>query len=225
MARIYVASSCGNPYQQQLVNDLRKLGHQVYDFKHPSGRNDNNVWTEMGVDHVIQTNDSYEEAISRKEAVERFEEHRNAMQDADTCVLLLPSGRSSHVEAGWMAGLGKRVFVYNNDREVKPELMYRLFDGYFRFPFVEDLYKALAEPIPGVCRVCGCTERNPCYHPHWGYCHWVEPSLCSHCADLVDDDWNVRDDEDTQHCVNDKGNEFNGISHVKQGDDITEDKR
>ena len=36
-------------------------------------------------------------------------------------------GRSAHIEAGWMAGAGKRVLLYIPEM-VEPELMYRLFD-------------------------------------------------------------------------------------------------
>lgn len=41
-----------------------------------------------------------------------------------------------------------------------------------------------AKRTPGVCRVCGCTERNACYHPDYGSCWWwdAEETLCSHCA-------------------------------------------
>lgn len=50
-----------------------------------------------------------------------------ALQQADTCVLVLPCGHSAHTEAGWMAGAGKRVVVYIPEM-VEPELMYKLFD-------------------------------------------------------------------------------------------------
>ncbi len=34
------------------------------------------------------------------------------------------------------------------------------------------------------CRVCGCTETTPCVDPESGdSCSWVEPDLCSACAD------------------------------------------
>ena len=35
MAKIYVASSWRNVFQQDVVNILRDLGHEVYDFKNP----------------------------------------------------------------------------------------------------------------------------------------------------------------------------------------------
>ncbi|MBQ6246168.1 MAG: hypothetical protein IJK04_04830, partial [Kiritimatiellae bacterium] len=59
----------------------------------------------------------------------------------------------------------------------------------------EDLYKAVAEPIPGVCRVCGCTEDNPCYHPEHENCSWVddECTLCSHCASEAEGGYGIKD--------------------------------
>lgn len=35
---------------------------------------------------------------------------------------------------------------------------------------------------PGVCRLCGCTEDHAC-ETIAGPCHWLEPDLCSACAD------------------------------------------
>ena len=51
-----------------------------------------------------------------------------ALEWADTCVLVLPCGRSAHTEAGWCKGRGKRTIVYIPEMEV-PELMYKLFDA------------------------------------------------------------------------------------------------
>jgi hypothetical protein len=36
IVRIYVASSWKNNIQPEVVHELRKLGHDVYDFKNPS---------------------------------------------------------------------------------------------------------------------------------------------------------------------------------------------
>lgn len=37
----------------------------------------------------------------------------------------------------------------------------------------------------GVCRSCGCTDSEACYHPDVGTCWWVnaDHTLCSHCQD------------------------------------------
>ena len=215
MSRIYVSSSWKNELQPDLVTLLRQHGHKVYDFRHPDGRDDRNVWEEVtpplhlntAYQQSILTPPDYDKMLSQKAVRDRFNDHFNAMSDADTCVLLLPCGRSSHVEAGYMAGVGKRVFVYDTSTHITPELMYLTFDGYFHTE--EDLLEALNEPIPGVCRVCGCTESNPCYTPDHGHCWWVEPSLCSHCAELCDDPHeDPRNHPELEHCINDRSNAF-----------------
>ena len=54
---------------------------------------------------------------------------------------------------------------------------------------------------PGICRVCGCTENDPCFHPDYGTCWWGDDghTICSHCADS-----NIKDDSATEHCINSK---------------------
>jgi len=32
-----------------------------------------------------------------------------------------------------------------------------------------------------VCRQCGCSDQDACYHPEHGNCWWVHADLCSHC--------------------------------------------
>jgi hypothetical protein len=44
-------------------------------------------------------------------------------------VLVLSSGRSAHLEAGYAAGQGKRVIVYLHPDQFEPELMYLLCDS------------------------------------------------------------------------------------------------
>ena len=209
MSRIYIASSWKNGVQPVLVSELRKRGHKVYDFRHPAGRNDKNVWEAVTLalglfrkwkQSSLSTMD-FIRMLRHKEAMKRFNEHFAAMSDADTCILLLPCGRSAHCEAGYMAGVGKRVFVMDISDSVQPELMYLMFDRYF--DDYDKLYEALDEPVAGVCRICGCSLENPCYHPGHGYCSWVEPSLCSHCASVCEGVYGIKDDPQTEHCVKD----------------------
>ena len=60
--------------------------------------------------------------------VTQFSDDIQALEWADTCVLILPCGRSAHTEAGWFAGRGKKTFVYIPEMQ-EAELMYKLFDG------------------------------------------------------------------------------------------------
>jgi nucleoside 2-deoxyribosyltransferase len=67
-------------------------------------------------------------ALDHPLAAAGFAADFKAMEWADACVLVLPCGRSAHVEAGWMKGAGKKVFAYMPEAQ-EPELMYKLFDG------------------------------------------------------------------------------------------------
>lgn len=51
-----------------------------------------------------------------------------------------------------------------------------------------------------ICRKCGCTNNNPCYHPKYGFCWWEDSkhTICSHCAKKE-----IKNSKHTQHRVND----------------------
>ena len=128
MARIYVASSWRNPYFPEVVTRLREAGHEVYDFRNPPHGSAGFHWTDVDPDAPNWTYAQYAEGLHHPLAERQFQADIDALTWADTCVLVLPCGRSAHTEAGWMAGAGKRVLAYLPEM-VEPELMYKLFDG------------------------------------------------------------------------------------------------
>ena len=128
MAKIYVASSWRNPYFPEVVACLREAGHQVYDFRNPPHGGNGFRWTELDENALNWSFEQYKEGLHHPKAERQFQADMEALDWADTCVLVLPSGRSAHTEAGWMAGAGKKVVVYIPKME-EPELMYKLFDG------------------------------------------------------------------------------------------------
>ena len=125
MAKVYVASSWRNEYQQQVVERLRAVGAEVYDFKHPNGGKGFS-WSDVDPDWKNWDVKTYVDGLEHKMAVEGFKRDFEAMKKADICVLVLPCGRSAHAEAGWMAGARKTVIAYIPKLE-EAELMYNLF--------------------------------------------------------------------------------------------------
>lgn len=69
----------------------------------------------------------YLQMIEHPRASEGFISDFNAMQRADTFVLVLPCGKSAHLELGWAVGAGKRTAILLED-PVEPELMYKMVD-------------------------------------------------------------------------------------------------
>lgn len=70
---------------------------------------------------------TYRWMVDHPRAIEGFNADFGAMQRADTFVLVLPCGKSAHLELGWAVGAGKRTAILLED-PVEPELMYRMVD-------------------------------------------------------------------------------------------------
>ena len=140
MSKVYVASSWRNPCFPDVVERLRRAGHEVYDFRNPPHGGAGFHWTDIDENAPHWTFAEYAEGLHHPLAERQFQADIDALTWADTCVLVLPSGRSAHTEAGYMAGSGKRVIVYIPEM-VEPELMYKLFDGVVGS--LDDLVKAV----------------------------------------------------------------------------------
>lgn len=126
MARIYVASSWRNPHQPMIVDLLRNNGHEVYDFRNPP-HNTGFAWHQIGLALPCKAEDYRNALLTHPRAAQGFMSDFAAMRWADTCLLVLPCGRSAHLELGWMAGAGKRTLILTQDGE-EPELMALLAD-------------------------------------------------------------------------------------------------
>jgi nucleoside 2-deoxyribosyltransferase len=121
--KIYVASSWRNDVQPAVVEELRKLGYEVYDFKNPEPDNHGFHWSEIDPDWKNWTPDQFIEALGHPVAKKGFTSDMRALVGCDTCVLVLPSGRSAHLEAGYAVGAGKRLVIYISE-PCETELMY-----------------------------------------------------------------------------------------------------
>jgi hypothetical protein len=125
---IYVASSWRNEYYPEVVAKLREAGHDVYDFRNPPSGDSGFKWGNVDPRYMEWTPEEYRDHLMHPKAVKQFGNDIEAMEACDTCVLVLPCGRSAHTEAGWFAGRGKKVLVYIPEKQ-EPELMYKLFNG------------------------------------------------------------------------------------------------
>ena len=100
MARIYVASSWRNAYFPEVVKRLREYGHEVYDFRNPPQDCHGFHWTDIDPNCAEWTFAEYADGLTHPAAEKQFAHDIEALEWADTCVLVLPCGRSAHTEAG-----------------------------------------------------------------------------------------------------------------------------
>lgn len=133
---VYVASSWRCAMQEAVVEVLRAANIDCYDFKNPEG-NTGFHWSEVGIDSDGETAENYLKGLEHPRSIEGFVSDFTAMQKADTFILVLPCGRSAHLELGWAVGAGKRTAILLDQPPITPELMYKMVD--YIAPSVFDL--------------------------------------------------------------------------------------
>ena len=131
--KLYVASSWRNPHQPVVVKELRDLGHEIYDFRQPTPDDNGFHWSEIDRAWEKWTVEQYRKALSNSIAERGFKRDFDAMAWADACILVMPCGRSAHLEAGWCVGVGKPVAIlFPVGVAIEPELMIKMCNGIAR---------------------------------------------------------------------------------------------
>lgn len=100
---VYVASSWRNLYQPGVVATLRAAGIPCYDFRSPGPGLSGFNWREIDGGWQSWTPAQWREALKHPIARAGYAADRGGMDRSDCCVLVLPSGRSAHMEAAYMA--------------------------------------------------------------------------------------------------------------------------
>jgi hypothetical protein len=142
--KIYVASSWRNPAQPSVVAALLSAGHEVYDFRNPAPGNQGFGWRQLGLGDAKEwTPAILRSALQHPVAQSGFSLDMGALRWCDACVLVLPCGRSAHLELGWATGAGKRAIVLTAETLDEPELMYLMCERICLT--VDEVISALAE--------------------------------------------------------------------------------
>lgn len=125
--KIYVASSWRNEYFSAAIARFRAEGFEVYDFTNPPEQTAFQ-WSEIDPNFETWSVTEQAAALRHPTAVEGYWSDMKALRDAHAVVLVLPCGRSAHLEAGYAVGQGKPVFIWSPLPE-RPELMYAMTHG------------------------------------------------------------------------------------------------
>lgn len=121
--KIYLASSWRNQGNYpQALHYLRQWGHDVYDFKREAF-----AWKELGSDWENWNQEQFRAALSTDKSKANFQRDMTALENCDACVMVLPCGKSAHLELGWAVGAKKKSYVLQME-PTQPELMYLMCD-------------------------------------------------------------------------------------------------
>jgi len=126
MSIIYLIGSLRNPEVPLLSDRLRLEDHEVFDDWYAVGPEADDYWQK----YETARGKSYAEALLSYAASHVFAFDVLHLKRCDTGVLILPAGKSGHLEMGWMLGQGKRGFIYFPDGEPERwDVMYQFATG------------------------------------------------------------------------------------------------
>lgn len=134
---IYVIGSLRNPNIPVVANKLRGLGLEAFDDWYGAGPEADDKWKE----YEGQRGRSFPEALKGHAASTIFEFDRLHLDRCDAGVLVLPAGKSGHLELGYILGRGKPGFILHDNPD-RWDVMYNFATGvYFN---EEDFLKDVA---------------------------------------------------------------------------------
>ncbi len=137
MIRVYLIGSLRNrEYVQKVAEHLRVANYEVFDDWLAPGPEADDKWKE----YEETRGRTYEEALSGFAAQHVFDFDYHHIHRADIGILVMPCGKSGHMELGYMIGRGKRCYVLM-DKPDRWDVMYQ---------FAERVFFSLDELVEGL---------------------------------------------------------------------------
>jgi hypothetical protein len=127
MMKIYLIGSLKNPHIPNIGKGLRDIGHDVFDDWHAGGPTADGEWQRFH----RQRGDTYAQALKGKAARLHFEFDMHHLAAADAAILVLPAGKSAHIELCVMHGWSRPTFVFFDAEPAEWDLMYNIVDEVF----------------------------------------------------------------------------------------------
>jgi len=125
----------------ELTRKMRDAGKSVYCFIEGDGTKYElkDLEEKHEPEEFMQIFESIPDWKSDPKVKEIFEADINALKNSESLILLLPAGKSAHVEAGVGYGMGKKCIVIGEQKET--ESLYLIFDAFYKS--IDDFIKSL----------------------------------------------------------------------------------
>jgi hypothetical protein len=122
--QIYLIGSLRNPAITTLGNALRKEGFSIFDDWMAAGEFADDAWR----DYEKEKGHSLKEALNGAAAENVFAFDKRHLDESEAAVLVMPAGKSAHLELGYMVGKGKKTFYYIEEEPDRFDVMIRFAD-------------------------------------------------------------------------------------------------
>lgn len=128
MKSIYLIGSLRNPLVPEIATSLRGVGLEVFDDWYAAGPKADDCWKE----YEQKRGRTYTEALNEYAAEHIHDFDLVHLNRCDMGLLALPGGKSSHLELGYVIGLGKPGFILLDESKDRWDVMYRFANQVFR---------------------------------------------------------------------------------------------
>jgi hypothetical protein len=125
--KAYVIGSLKNHNIPIIANLLRNIGLDAFDDWWAVGPEADDYW----LTYERQRGRSYEEALLGYAARNTFNFDKHHIDHSDIGILVMPAGKSAHLELGYMAGRGKLTYVLFDKEPERYDVMYQFADKVF----------------------------------------------------------------------------------------------
>ncbi len=124
---IYLIGSLKNWKVIELANELRKEGHEVFDSWISPGPEADDFWRKYSKKRGL----THKEALKDWSATHIYEFDKTHLDRADTVVMVMPCGKSGHLELGYALGQGKKGYILFDKEPERWDIMHLFADEVF----------------------------------------------------------------------------------------------
>ncbi len=123
--KVYLIGSLRNPRVPDVAAQLRAAGFEVFDDWFAAGPHADDAWR----DYEKARGHRLPQALEGWAAQHVFHFDKRHLTEADAVVLMLPAGKSGHLELGWALGQGTPGFILLDADPDRYDVMYAFADG------------------------------------------------------------------------------------------------
>ena len=140
MKSIYLIGSLRNPAVPETANLLEAEGFEAFDSWFSPVPEADDWWQK----YEKARGRTYAEALTHYAGGHVFEFDKHHLDRCDMALLVMPAGKSGHLELGYMLGQGKPGFILFDEEPERWDVMYQFATGIFFS--ADELITELAKP-------------------------------------------------------------------------------
>jgi hypothetical protein len=119
--RLYIIGSLRNTLVPEVAIRLRMAGHEAFDDWYGSGPRADDHWRDY---ERLRGQRGYKEALAAPAAQALYQLDKKHIDRSDAAILVMPAGKSGHLEFGYAIGRGLKGYVLFDKEPERWDVMY-----------------------------------------------------------------------------------------------------